>query len=95
MSGLKDAAILARFVELSPDLPTAFAGFGTFRKRRVRPLVRESAMIGRIVNLRPALLSGLASRATGLIPERAVTAHLASIAAGSSFVRPTVRDVVV
>lgn len=52
-------------------------------------------MIGRIVNLRPALLSGLASRATGLIPERAVTAHLASIAAGSSFVRPTVRDVVV
>lgn len=93
--GLEDAAILARFVELSPDLPTAFAGFGTFRKRRVRPLVRESAMIGRIVNLRPALLSGLASRATGLIPERAVTAHLASIAAGSSFVRPTVRDVVV
>ncbi|MGZ8801797.1 MAG: FAD-dependent oxidoreductase, partial [Mycobacterium sp.] len=51
--GLEDAAILARFVELSPNLPTAFVRFGEFRRRRVRPLVRESAMIGRIVNLRP------------------------------------------
>jgi len=64
-----------------------------FRRRRVRPLVRESATIGRIVNLRPAFLSGAASRATALIPERAVTSHLASIAAGSAFVLPTAADV--
>lgn len=91
--GLEDAAILARFVGLSPDLPTAFDRFGEFRRRRVRPLVRESAAIGRIVNLRPAFLSGAASRATALIPERAVTSHLASIAAGSAFVLPTAADV--
>jgi 2-polyprenyl-6-methoxyphenol hydroxylase-like FAD-dependent oxidoreductase len=91
--GLEDAAILARFVELAPDLPSAFRRFAAYRKRRVRPLVRESATIGRIVNMRPAFLSGVASRATALIPERAVTAHLAWIAAGSAFAAPTARDV--
>jgi 2-polyprenyl-6-methoxyphenol hydroxylase-like FAD-dependent oxidoreductase len=91
--GLEDAAILARFVSLSPDLPTAFDRFAEFRRRRVRSLVRESATIGRIVNLRPAFLSGVASRATALIPERVVTSHLASIAAGSAFVLPTAADV--
>lgn len=87
--GLEDAAILARFVGLSPDLPAAFERFGAFRRRRVRPLVRESAAIGRIVNLRPAFLSGVASRASALIPEWAVASHLASIAAGSAFILPT------
>jgi 2-polyprenyl-6-methoxyphenol hydroxylase-like FAD-dependent oxidoreductase len=89
---LEDAAILARFLDLCADVPTAFDRFGAFRKRRVRPLVRESAMIGRIVNLRPPLLSGVASRATGLIPERAVTSHLASIAGRNAFVLPTPVD---
>jgi 2-polyprenyl-6-methoxyphenol hydroxylase-like FAD-dependent oxidoreductase len=91
--GLEDAAILARFVGLSPDLPAAFDRFGAFRRRRVRPLVRESAAIGRIVNLRPAFLSGVASRASALIPEWAVASHLASIAAGSAFILPTAGDV--
>ncbi|MEC9326241.1 MAG: FAD-dependent oxidoreductase [Actinomycetota bacterium] len=87
--GLEDAAILARFLQLRPDPADAFAGFAAFRRRRVRPLVRESAMIGRIVNLRPAVLSGAASRATGLIPEAVVTRHLASIAGRSAFRLPT------
>ncbi|VEG56744.1 FAD-binding monooxygenase [Mycolicibacterium aurum] len=90
--GLEDAAILARFVDLAPDLPTAFERFGAYRRRRVRPLVRESATIGRVVNLRPAFLSGLASRSTALIPESLVTWHLASIAARSAFVLPTAQD---
>lgn len=90
--GIEDAAILARFVELAPDLATAFDRFGSFRKRRVRALVRESSTIGRVVNLRPAFLSGLASRATAVIPERVVTSHLAWIAAGSAFVLPTATD---
>ena len=90
---LEDAAILARFVDLAPDLPTAFDRFGKYRRRRVRGLVRESATIGRIVNLRPAFLSGAASRASALIPEALVTSHLASIAGGSAFVLPTATDV--
>ncbi len=55
--GLEDAAILAGFVDQSSDLPTAFARFATFRRPRVKALARESAMIGRVVNLRPTFLS--------------------------------------
>ena len=86
--GIEDAAILARCVALAPDPATAFARFAAFRRRRVRTLVLESATIGRIVNLRPAALSGAASRASALIPERVVSRHLASIAARSAFVLP-------
>jgi hypothetical protein len=58
----------------------------------VRPLVRESKLIGQIVNLRPAFLSGLASRAMVLAPEALMTRHLAAVAAGSAFVLPTDRE---
>jgi 2-polyprenyl-6-methoxyphenol hydroxylase-like FAD-dependent oxidoreductase len=92
--GIEDAAILARFVDGVDDLATAFARFAAFRRPRVRSLVRESAMIGRIVNLRPAFLSALASRATVLGPEILVTRHLAALASRSAFVLPTDRDMV-
>jgi 2-polyprenyl-6-methoxyphenol hydroxylase-like FAD-dependent oxidoreductase len=92
--GIEDAAILARFVDGVDDLATAFARFAAFRRPRVRSLVRESAMIGRIVNLRPAFLSALASRATVLGPEIVVTRHLAALASRSAFVLPTDRDMV-
>jgi 2-polyprenyl-6-methoxyphenol hydroxylase-like FAD-dependent oxidoreductase len=91
--GLEDAAILARFVDGADDLAAAFARFATFRKPRARSLVRESALIGRIVNLRPAFLSGLASRATVLGPEALLTRHLAAVASRSAFVLPSDRDV--
>ncbi len=87
--GLEDAAVLAGFVDQTDDLPTAFARFATFRGPRVRSLVRESARIGRIVNLRPAFLSALASRSTVLVPEAVLTRHLATVASRSAFVRPT------
>ncbi|MGX9792528.1 FAD-dependent oxidoreductase [Mycobacterium sp. MMS18-G62] len=90
--GLEDAAILATFVDRADDPATAFSRFATFRRPRVRSLVRESAMIGRIVNLRPAFLSGLASRATALGPEAVLTRHLAAVASRSAFVMPTERD---
>ena len=86
--GIEDAAVLARCVALEPDLPAAFLRFAAFRRRRVRRLVAESAAIGRMVNLRPAVLSGLAGRGTALIPERLVARHLTGIAAGSAFVLP-------
>jgi 2-polyprenyl-6-methoxyphenol hydroxylase-like FAD-dependent oxidoreductase len=87
--GLEDAAILAAFVDQSSDLATAFTGFATFRKPRVKALTRESAMIGRIVNLRPAYLSALASRATVLVPEALLNRHLATVASRSAFTAPT------
>jgi 2-polyprenyl-6-methoxyphenol hydroxylase-like FAD-dependent oxidoreductase len=90
--GIEDAAVLARFVDGGGDLPAAFAGFAAFRRPRVRALVRESKAIGQLVNLRPALLSGLVGRATALVPEALMTRHLASVAARSAFVLPTDRD---
>ncbi len=90
--GIEDAAILGRFVDGSGDLATAFGRFSAFRRPRVRSLVRESKLIGQVVNLRPAFLSALASRATVLGPEMLVTRHLAAVASRSAFVLPTERD---
>ena len=90
--GLEDAAILSRFVDGAGDLATAFTRFSAFRRPRVRVLVRESALIGRIVNMRPAFLSTLASRASVLAPEALVTRHLATVASRSAFALPTERD---
>ncbi len=90
--GLEDAAVLARFVDADDNLAAAFARFAAFRRPRVRPLVRESKLIGQMVNMRPGFLSGLASRATVLMPEALVTRHLAAVAARSAFVLPSDRD---
>jgi 2-polyprenyl-6-methoxyphenol hydroxylase-like FAD-dependent oxidoreductase len=90
--GLEDAAVLARFVEGDDNLAAAFARFAAFRRPRVRSLVRESKLIGQIVNMRPALLGSLASRATVLAPEALMTRHLATVAARSAFVLPSERD---
>jgi 2-polyprenyl-6-methoxyphenol hydroxylase-like FAD-dependent oxidoreductase len=90
--GLEDAAILAAFVDRADDLGSAFARFAAFRRPRVSSLVRESMLIGRSLNARPAFLSALAGRASVLIPEALVTRHLATIAARSAFALPTERD---
>jgi 2-polyprenyl-6-methoxyphenol hydroxylase-like FAD-dependent oxidoreductase len=86
--GLEDAAILAAFIEQAADLPTAFARFAAFRRPRLLPVVRESAMIGWVINLRPALLGAVASHATMLVPDALLNRHLASVAARSAFVLP-------
>jgi 2-polyprenyl-6-methoxyphenol hydroxylase-like FAD-dependent oxidoreductase len=86
--GLEDAAVLAHFVDGTDDLSTAFTGFAAFRRPRIRSLVRESRLIGQIVNVRPAVLSGLAGRATVLVPEALMTRHLAGVAARSAFRLP-------
>ena len=90
--GLEDAAILADFVDSADDAATAFARFAAFRRRRVRAIVRESALLGRIVNLRPAFLSVAASRASVLVPEAVLTRHLATVASRSAFALPTHAD---
>jgi 2-polyprenyl-6-methoxyphenol hydroxylase-like FAD-dependent oxidoreductase len=86
--GIEDAAILGACVGSTADLPTAFARFAAFRRPRITSLVRESALIGRMINLRPAMLSAAACRASGLMPEVVFMRHLASVAAGSAFALP-------
>ncbi|OLP01315.1 FAD-binding monooxygenase [Mycolicibacterium porcinum] len=83
--GLEDAATLAGLAVREPDLPTAFARFATLRRKRVMRIVRESQLIGRVVNLRPPALSAAATRATVVVPEFVLTRHLASIAGRRAF----------
>lgn len=91
--GLEDAAILAVFLERAEGPVTAFARFEEFRRPRVAALVRESAMVGRVLNLRPAWLSGLANQATVLVPEAVLSRHLAAVAGRRAFRLPTASDV--
>ncbi|MFG1933964.1 FAD-dependent oxidoreductase [Mycobacterium sp. NPDC048908] len=91
--GLEDAATLARFVDHPDDLAASFSRFVQFRRKRARALVRESKLVGQIVNLRPALLSGLIGRATVMVPEAVMTRHLATVAARSAFVLPNGREI--
>ncbi|WP_436971760.1 hypothetical protein [Mycolicibacterium peregrinum] len=48
-------------------------------------IVREAELVGRLVNLRPPLLSAAATRASVLVPEFVLTRHLASIAGRTAF----------
>ncbi|GBE65069.1 salicylate hydroxylase [Mycobacterium sp. MFM001] len=85
---LEDAAVLAACVRQAADLASAFERFAAFRRRRVASIVREAALIGRVINARPAILSAVASRASVLVPEAVLTRHLASVAARSAFAVP-------
>ena len=87
--GVEDAAILAALtVGGETELSGAFERFAQFRRRRVRALVLESRTVGRVINMRPAALGGLAGRATALIPETVLARHLAAVAGRSAFVLP-------
>lgn len=85
---LEDAAILSALVDRGTDYSQAFAEFAALRQPRVNRLVRESAAIGTVLNLRPAALGALAARASALMPEAVLTRHLAAVAARSAFRLP-------
>lgn len=89
--GLEDAATLAYCVGINDDLPEAFRRFAAFRKPRAQAVARESRLVGRVVNARPAWLGAAAIRASSLVPEVVLTRHLASIAGRSAFAMPDSR----
>jgi 2-polyprenyl-6-methoxyphenol hydroxylase-like FAD-dependent oxidoreductase len=82
---LEDAAVLAAFADGADDLAAAFARYAAFRQPRVKPLIRESALLGRIFNLRPAWASAVLVRSSVLMPEALLTRHLAMIASRDAF----------
>ena len=66
-----------------PTCRPAFAAFESFRRRRVAGVVRSRGPSDGLVNLRPPVLSAVASRASVLMPEGTGDRHLATIAAGT------------
>ncbi|TSD99321.1 FAD-binding monooxygenase [Skermania sp. ID1734] len=83
---VEDACVLARCVEDCIDLPVAFAVYSKTRHRRVRRIVAESAMAGRLLNVPPPL-GALVHRGVALTPQRPFLAHLAGVAGADAFRR--------
>lgn len=84
---IEDAVTLAECIGVGNDVPAATMRYASVRRRRVRAVVRESELIGRVVNGRPAALWGALTRSTALIPDVAVRTHLATIASRRAFSR--------
>ncbi|MCG5432476.1 FAD-dependent oxidoreductase [Mycobacterium sp. MYCO198283] len=89
---LEDAAILGAFVDGAGTLSAAFTRFVAYRRPRVAAVVRESKLVGRALNLRPAALSSLLARSTVLMPDALVDRHLASVASRDAFRMPSTRE---
>lgn len=94
--GLEDVAVLARCIDLcggdgegrTDGLTAAFARYARRRRRRVGAVVRESAVIGRVINIRPSWVGAAAVRASALLPDAVANRHLATIAARSALRLP-------
>jgi 2-polyprenyl-6-methoxyphenol hydroxylase-like FAD-dependent oxidoreductase len=85
---IEDAVVLTHLVRRAPDPAAAFARFATARRRRTMALVREAALVGTALNLRPTAISAALTRASVLVPEAVLLGHLASVAAGTAFRLP-------
>ncbi|MEU9806119.1 FAD-dependent oxidoreductase [Mycobacterium sp. NPDC050853] len=65
---LEDAAVLGVAVSERSSLPSAFREYARQRKSRTRTVVNRSRHIGHATYARPAVLSGLLTRASARIP---------------------------
>ncbi len=85
---IEDAVALAHLVRGAADPAGAFADFAAARRPRTTALVREAALVGRILNLRPTAIGAALTRASVLVPDAVLLRHLASMAAGTAFRLP-------
>ena len=88
--GLEDAAVLAHCVGAGTDLPGAFSDFERHRRPRATAVAGRARLIGRLVDVRPALLGGALVRSSSLVPETLLMRQLATIAGRAAFVLPAV-----
>lgn len=88
---LRTPATFGYCVDAVDDVRGAFARFAALRRPRAQSLAKESRIVGRIVNARPAFLGAAGIRASSLVPEVILTRHLASVAGRAAFVLPNVR----
>ncbi|MCF8603346.1 FAD-dependent oxidoreductase [Gordonia sp. HY442] len=84
---IEDAVTLAECIGTGDDLPRATMRYASVRRRRIRAVVRESELIGRVVNGRPAAVWEALIRSSVLVPDVVVRAHLATIASRHAFSR--------
>ncbi|WP_143965375.1 FAD-dependent monooxygenase [Gordonia zhaorongruii] len=82
---IEDAVTVAACLRTEQDLGRAIARYETLRRPRVRRVVRESRLIGAVVNGRPAPVWASLMRASIVVPDRAIRRHLAQIAGRGAF----------
>ena len=80
---IEDGVLLAEAVHSGTSLAAAFSRFALGRRRRVRRIVRESALIGRAIQ-GGGLLGAAARQSMKFGPDRAMLRHLASIGGSTS-----------
>ena len=77
---IEDAATLALLVgDGSAPLAQILADYESLRRPRAAAVVRESRAIGRLLNLRPNILVTAGLRASRLVPDQVLMAHLKSV----------------
>ncbi|MFZ2512118.1 MAG: FAD-dependent oxidoreductase [Gordonia sp. (in: high G+C Gram-positive bacteria)] len=77
---IEDAATLALLVgDGSAPLPQVLDEYEKLRRPRAAAVVRESRAIGRLLNLRPHILVTAGLRASRLVPDQVLMAHLKSV----------------
>ncbi|GEE02342.1 salicylate hydroxylase [Gordonia spumicola] len=82
---IEDAVVLAASVAAERDVASACRTYETVRRPRAAGVVRESKLIGRVINDSPAAVWGTALRASVIGPDVLVRRHLARIAGRSAF----------
>lgn len=84
---IEDAAVLVEVLRRTPSVEEAVERYRRIRARRVRRVVVESALIGRVVNARPAAVSGAVIRSTRVLPDSLMMSHVAAVAGPEPFLR--------
>ncbi|KXT56610.1 FAD-binding monooxygenase [Gordonia sp. QH-12] len=84
---IEDSVVLAAALRTSAGPEDALQRFHDVRRRRVRRVVRESQMIGRIVNAPQTLFWGRVIRGSRILPDRILLRHLCDIAGRDAFTR--------
>jgi 2-polyprenyl-6-methoxyphenol hydroxylase-like FAD-dependent oxidoreductase len=81
---IEDGVLLASMIRATSELAPVFTGFSTRRMRRLGPIVRQSAWVGRVIQGQSAP-AGLLRRVGSRLPDRLVLGNLQRIGGRDAF----------
>jgi 2-polyprenyl-6-methoxyphenol hydroxylase-like FAD-dependent oxidoreductase len=81
---IEDGVLLASMIRSTDDLDPVFTEFGARRMRRLGPIIRQSAMVGRVIQGESAT-AALLRQVGSHLPARLVTGHLGQVGGRDAF----------
>ena len=81
---IEDGALLAMSLGRNPSVASHFASFATQRARRVKPIVRQSALMGRVIQ-GEGLTAGVARRLGVRMPTNVMIRNLSRVGGRAAF----------